>query len=113
MRPAKVIIGEICHQDAHQVPLVQDNDVVQTLAADAADQPLHVWILPGRARRREDLFDAEVGGGAVQGFAVTAIAVVKQEARRRVERERLRDLAGDPSGGVKLLVHTFLAVPQK
>jgi hypothetical protein len=31
--------------------LVQDEEVVEALPADGADEPLREWVLPGRARR--------------------------------------------------------------
>ena len=36
------------------MPLIDDDDVVQTLAADRADDAFDVGILPGRARCRAD-----------------------------------------------------------
>ena len=46
-------------------------------ASNAADEALNVRILPVRAWRAQHLFDAEIGDGAMELFAVTAIAVVK------------------------------------
>jgi hypothetical protein len=38
--------------------LAEDDDVVETLAADRADQALDEGVLPGRVRRAQDLLDA-------------------------------------------------------
>jgi hypothetical protein len=99
MGAASVVVGEVLRKDAHQVALVERDHVVQALAPDVGDQPLDVGILPRRARRGEDFLDAEVGGGSVEGLAVTAVAVVEQEARRRAEGKGLPDLPGHPHCG--------------
>lgn len=53
----RVIIRPVGAQDAAQMPLVQYDDVVQTLTTDTAHQPFHIWRLPGAARRDLDFFD--------------------------------------------------------
>ena len=47
MCSALVMILKIARQDAAQVTLVDDDDVIQTFAADRADEALDIWILPG------------------------------------------------------------------
>ena len=42
-----VMILKIPRQDAAQVTLVEDDDVIQTFAANRADEALDEWILPG------------------------------------------------------------------
>ena len=42
-----VMILNIPRQDATQVTLVKDDNVIQTFAADRADEALDIWILPG------------------------------------------------------------------
>src|SRR5665213_4297665 len=46
MRPGIVMVLNIPRQDAAQVMLVKDDDVIQTFAADRADEALDIWILP-------------------------------------------------------------------
>ena len=38
--------------------LVQDEEMIEALAADGADDPLHEGVLPGRAGGGEDLADS-------------------------------------------------------
>jgi hypothetical protein len=64
MSPRAVVVGDIRHEDAPQMPFVQHDDVVQAFPPDRADQPFHVGILPGRARRRASVRDAETGDAA-------------------------------------------------
>jgi hypothetical protein len=41
------MILKIARQDVPQVTLVEDDDVIQTFAADQADESFDKWILPG------------------------------------------------------------------
>jgi len=41
------MILKISRQDVPQVTLVEDDDVIQALAADRADEAFGKWILPG------------------------------------------------------------------
>src|SRR6266851_5949694 len=47
MRPGKMVIIEVTCEDLAQMALVEDEEVVQTLAAYRTDDPLDVSILPG------------------------------------------------------------------
>jgi len=38
--------------------LIEDDHVVEKLSTKAPDHSLHIRILPGRGRRRDDLVDA-------------------------------------------------------
>ena len=54
-----LVVFEIRLQDATQAWFMQDDDVVQALAANRADQALDIGILPRRLRSGEDFSDAE------------------------------------------------------
>src|SRR5882724_339646 len=47
MRASPVIVGEVAGQDAAQVAFAENQNVIQTLASDRADEPLGERILPG------------------------------------------------------------------
>ena len=47
MRASPVIVGEVAGQDAAQVAFAENQDVIQTLASDRADESLGERILPG------------------------------------------------------------------
>jgi len=42
-----VVVREVASQDVTQVALAQDEDMVETLAPDRADEPLREGVLPG------------------------------------------------------------------
>src|SRR5881397_166308 len=46
-----VVVREVASQGAAQVPFAKDEDVIQTLAPDGADEPLREGILPGAVSR--------------------------------------------------------------
>lgn len=47
MRSQFVVIAGICRKDPAQVCLAKDDDVIEALPADRADQPLRMAVLPG------------------------------------------------------------------
>src|SRR2546425_8047907 len=57
MRASPVIVGEVTGQDAAQVAFAENQNVIQTLAADRADESLREGILPRAVGRREDFLD--------------------------------------------------------
>jgi len=85
MGSGAVIVGKVRGQNATQVRLAQNEDMVQTLAPDRADQPLRERILPrtlGRALHRCP--GPSLGAGT---------------ARRRLGRDREGDRTGPNRGG--------------
>ena len=57
MRPAVVVILKIRRQRTAQVMLIEDDDVIETFAADRADDALDIGVLPRRSRCGDDLLD--------------------------------------------------------
>ena len=57
MRAASVVIVKVGRQHTAQVTLIEDDDVIETFAADRADDALDIGILPWRSRRGDDLID--------------------------------------------------------
>src|SRR5438046_2858079 len=47
MRASAVIVGEVAGQDAAQVTFAENQNVIQTLTPDRANEPLGERILPG------------------------------------------------------------------
>jgi hypothetical protein len=50
MRASPVVVGEVAGQDAAQVAFAENQNVIQTLAADRADESLREGILPWALR---------------------------------------------------------------
>ena len=76
--------------------LVEDNHVIETLAANAADDPFDVRALPRRARRRQDLLDAEPCDAPAEVPAVDLVAIPYQVTRRGGPGKGIDHLLGRP-----------------
>ena len=80
--------------------LAEDNHVIETLAANTTDDPFDVRALPRRARRRQDLLDAEPCNAPAEVPAVDLVAipysercVLKAETREWRSDKIIRDAA--------------------
>src|SRR5512133_3066924 len=87
-----VIVPEELAEEPSQVPFVEDDDLVQALAANASDHALDERVLPGTARGGERFFDARAPHARSEGVATDGIAIAEEVARRRLPGERLGDL---------------------
>ena len=79
--------------------LVDHNYMVQALAANRADDPLDVRVLPGRSWRRNDLRDPHNPSLLLKASPVRRVAVSQQVAWRGIPRKCLGDLTGGPTCG--------------
>ena len=76
--------------------LAEDQNMIQALAPKRPDQPFRICILPGRPRRCWPVANPHRPKSTREGLPVCAIIVAHQIGRRRVPRERLYDLLGQP-----------------
>src|SRR6202171_3943263 len=96
MRPAVVVILKVCRQHTAQVTLIEDDDVIETFAADRADDALDIGVLPRRSRCGDDLLDRPRLDRITEGLPICSVAVSQQKARRGVPGKGLGDLARQP-----------------
>jgi hypothetical protein len=99
MRARPVIVGEVTNEDTAEVAFAQDQNVVQTLASDGADEPFREGVLPRALRSGEDFTDPHALHALLKYVAVDAVAIAKEIRRCAVIGERLHDLLGGPVGG--------------
>lgn len=92
------VVQEIVSQDSPQAELVENDDVVQALAADGPDETLDEGILPGTSRCREDFLNAHSFCRFTKLFPITAVAVAQQIAGSLVPGESLEQLLCGPIG---------------
>ena len=71
---------------------VENDHVVQAFPADRTDHALDIRILPGRARRCENLLDPEGIDGSVEVIAVDSIPIANQKTRGRIPGEGFEQL---------------------
>ncbi len=53
--PASMIVAQVLLEHTLEVPLIEDDHVIQAFPPDRSDHPLDVRILPGGTRRRQSL----------------------------------------------------------
>ena len=73
--------------------------MIETLAANGADQALDVGILPGSGWCREDFSDAHRGDPTPEQITIDRIAIPQEPGRGGLIGEGLNDLLGRPGGG--------------
>ena len=91
-----MIVIDILAKESPQVLLVENNHVIETLAANTADDPFDVRALPRRARRRQDLLDAEPGDAPAEVPTVDLVAIPYQVTRRGVPGKGIDHLLRRP-----------------
>jgi hypothetical protein len=94
-----MVIGEVAGQDASQVSLAKDENVIQTFASDRTDQALRERVLPGAVRCRQDFIDLHTLHSVAKLLAIHLVTIVEEIGGRGVVRERVHDLLGGPSRG--------------
>ena len=86
-----VVIGKVSLQDPTEVLLAEDNHVVKAFSADGAHETFSIWILPGRARCRENFLYAEATNSTAELLSVDAVAVTNHVLGYSVLRRCLDD----------------------
>ena len=99
VRTRPVVVREVASQGAAQVPFAKNEDVIQTLAPDGADEPLREGVLPRTVRGREDFTDAHALHALSEHVTVDRVAIAEEIGRGGVVREGVHDLLGGPVGG--------------
>ncbi len=98
VRPRPLVVREVGPKDPTKTPLIEDDDVVQALAADRADDAFDVGILPRRTRCRADRRQTECRDRPTERRVEDSVAVVEDEPRVHVVGEGLAELLSGPCG---------------
>jgi hypothetical protein len=99
MRAIGVVVIKIRLQDALEVPFLRNDHVIKHLAANAADEPYDVRILPRRPRGDQDFLNAYVADLLSEWRPIYVIAAPQEITRRRMPTEYLHHLLRGPLGG--------------
>ena len=94
-----MIVVDVFAQDSPQVPLVEDNHMVETLTSNGADHPFDKWILPRGARCGKDLLHPETVDTSVEVRSVGLVSVPYQVPRRCIPWKSIDHLLCRPLGG--------------
>ena len=101
MGPFLVVVLEVVDEDAPEVALVVDEDLVEALAADCADEAFGVGVRDWGAHWREDHADTFAREDLVEGAGERRVTVSDQDTDV-VEDAAGREVAGllgDPGAG--------------
>jgi hypothetical protein len=99
--PLLVVVLEVLGKDAAEVVFVADEDPVEAVAADRADDAFGVGVGDGHPDGREDHADRFAGEDGVERAGELRVAVADQE-RESLEQAADRGVAcllGDPGAG--------------
>src|SRR5258708_22902670 len=81
MGPGIVEITNVCGKDPEQVVLVEDDHVIEALAAYATEEPLAVRVHVGRAYRGLDDANSDGFSCALEVRAELIIPIANEESR--------------------------------
>ena len=96
VRAGFVIIPEIFFEQSPQMGVIENDHMIQAIATNASDQPLHVAIQPGTAWCYLDLFDVHSFDSRPEGFTVDSVAISNHKPGSRVFRKCFDDLLCRP-----------------
>src|ERR1700674_3605340 len=99
MGPRHIIIGGISAWGPPQVRFAKHDHVVETFAADRADESLNASILPGRSGCDRMVPNAHRTDPLQKDWTIRGVSIPNEISRRMVPRERLGDSARDPLRG--------------
>ena len=91
-----IIVACVAAQDAAQMRLAKDDDVVQAFPANGPNQSFGKAVLPWRPRCDGFVANSHCTQAMSYDGAKDAIPVADQIPRRRIPGERFRDLACNP-----------------
>ena len=97
--PGPVIVLEVLPQDAPEVLLRENDDVVEAVPPKGTDHALAVGILPRGTRRGEDLLDSHRTHSTNEVCAVDLVSVPEDVLRNRVVGEGVDQLLACPLRG--------------
>ena len=79
MWPVLVVMARVLLEQASGVPLVEDQDAVEELAAEGADEAFRDRVGARRLDRRPDDLDVDGGEHGVEASGELAVAVADEE----------------------------------
>ena len=91
-----MIVGDIRREHPLEMPVVEDDDMIEHVATDTPNEPLAGGILPGTARGNFDFFDAHVLDAMLERPTVDRVPIPEEISRRGIPGKRLNDLLSGP-----------------
>ena len=98
VRSRALVIRDVRSKHLSEMPLVEHDHVVQTLATDGPDDAFDVGILPGRPRCGADRRETARGDGSTECRIEGRVTVVQQEPRGGIVGACVAELLSGPLG---------------
>src|SRR4029453_17867768 len=80
MWSTSVVVRHPPRENRTEMPFIQNNQPIQTLSTDRADQPLAIRIRLRAAHRSLQHRQTHCGNGPVDGGGINAVAIMNEEA---------------------------------
>jgi hypothetical protein len=93
---ASRLVVEISGNDTPEMAFVHYDQMIEAIAAQGSDEPLHERVLPRTSRCTEDLFDPHALDPPLKCAAVDRIAIAEEVFRHAVPWEGFDDLLARP-----------------
>jgi hypothetical protein len=93
-----MIVSDVTSQNSAEMIFVENDHMIQTLAADRTDHSFDESILPRTPGRCDHFLDLHPHDSPQKLFAVNLVTVSQQETRRRFVWARLDELLRRPGG---------------
>jgi hypothetical protein len=75
MRTPVVIVVHVGLKDAAQMPLVEHDDLIETLTPDTANDSFRIWVVPRAVRRNLDRFHPQMLDALLECGAVDRVPI--------------------------------------
>ena len=98
VRASLIVVSLVRMKQMTKMAFAQDNDMVKAVPPDRAAEPLHVSVLPGRARRDRSVANAYSPDTPNEGLAISGVSIANKIARRFLPAVRFDQLLRDPLG---------------
>ena len=98
VRSSRVVVFDVLRYDAPEMPLPEDDHVVEAVLSDGPDHSFAIRILPWTVGRDCHFLDAHSVHPVGEEIAVGAIVVSQDKPRRRVPGKGLGQLDRSPQG---------------
>jgi hypothetical protein len=96
VRACAVVVADVLGDDALEVPVIEDQDVVEALSTQRTEKAFANGVHVRRAHCRAEHPDAGGAGERIEGGPEPVVAIANQEPRRSTERGRVAKLLRHP-----------------
>lgn len=86
-----MVVDNVGRENTPQLPLVEDNNVIETFSTDRTDDALDVCILPWGPRCRDDLLNSHNSDAPTESVTLRSVPVPQEVARGKAAWDLHKD----------------------